>query len=63
MTVIGSLVAEASDADAATDHADQSAVVAYVSGSKTGEVSVMKGQHTVTVHDRKLARQIRRAAK
>jgi hypothetical protein len=63
MTVIGSLVAEASDADAATDHADGSAVMAYVKDAKSGEVSLMKGQRTIKVRDRKLAAQIRRAAK
>jgi hypothetical protein len=51
-TVIGALVA--GEADAATSEP----VVAYV---HDGKISIMTGEHEVTVRDRKLAAQIVRA--
>ena len=57
MTAIGALVAEQADADAV---AGSGPVVAYVSNAKTGEISVMAGEHEVNVRDAKLAARIAR---
>ncbi len=61
MTAIGALVAgqaEARDVDPGSEP-----VVAYVSDPRSGEISVMSGDREVTVHDRKLAVSIARAAR
>jgi len=61
MTVIGAIAAEAASADGGAVGAEP--VVAYVSNPSTGEISVMKGEREVKVRDRKLARDISRAAR
>ncbi len=38
------------------------AVTAYVRNHRTGEISVMAGEHEVTYHDRDLARRLARIA-
>jgi len=60
MTVIGALAAEEAEAKRA---AHSGPVVAYVRNARTGEIAVMAGQREVTVHNRKLATQITRAAR
>jgi hypothetical protein len=60
MTAIGALMAESADA-AAVKHSGR--IVAYVRDARTGQVSVMHGDRTVTVHDRKLAARLARAAR
>ena len=61
MTVIGAIAAEAASADGGAVGSEP--VVAYVSDPSTGEISVMKGDREVKVRDRKLARDISRAAR
>jgi hypothetical protein len=61
MTVIGAITADAASADGGA--ADPEPVVAYVSDPIKGEISVMKGEREVTLRDRKLARDISRAAR
>jgi hypothetical protein len=61
MTVIGALVADEADARGAPPGSEP--VVAYVSDPAKGEISVMTGDREVTVHDRKLAARITRAAR
>ena len=61
MTVIGAIAADAAGAD--TGAAGSEPVVAYVSNPSTGEISLMKGEREVTLHDRRLARDIARAAR
>jgi len=64
MTLLGALVAEqAETAAAATPPAHDGPVVAYLRDAKSGEVSVLVGQREITVHDRKLAARIARAAR
>lgn len=60
MTVVGALVAEQADAKAAKGSGP---VVAYIRDGGDGEISVMKGQRTVKLHDRKIAARIARAAR
>jgi hypothetical protein len=62
MTVLGALVTEMADAqeDAKTPHHP---VVAYIKNPRSGEISVMSGDRTVKVHDRKLAARLARAAR
>jgi hypothetical protein len=59
VAAIGALAAEQADADTV---AGAKPVVAYVSDPGAGEISVMSGDREVTVHDRKLAARIVRAA-
>jgi hypothetical protein len=61
MTVIGALAADV--ASAHEDPVESGPVVAYVSDPSTGEVSVMKGEREVILRNRKLARDIARAAR
>ena len=64
MTVIGAIAADAASADSAdSGTAGSEPVVAYVSDPSKGEISVMKGEHEVKLRDRKLARDIARAAR
>jgi hypothetical protein len=62
MTVLGALVTEHAEAQEASK-APHHAVVAYVKNPRTGEISVMSGDRTVKVHDRKLAARLARAAR
>jgi hypothetical protein len=61
MTVIGAIAADAAGADSGA--AGSEPVVAYVSDPSKGEISIMKGEHEVKLRDRKLAREIDRAAR
>jgi hypothetical protein len=61
MTVIGAIAAEVASADSGA--AGSEPVVAYVSDPSKGEISVMKGEREVKLRDRKLARDISRAAR
>jgi len=61
MTVIGAIAADVANAD--TGAAGSDPVVAYVSNPNTGEISLMHGEREVKLHDRKLARDIARAAR
>jgi len=60
MTVIGAIGADAASAD--SDAAGSEPVVAYVSDPRKGEISLMTGEREVKLRDRKLARDISRAA-
>ena len=60
-TVIGAIVAAQADADEGVS--DSEPVVAFVSDPSKGEISVMKGDREVKLRDRKLARDIARAAR
>ena len=60
VTVVGALMAEQADAEAA---AGSGPVVAYIREPGTGEISVMAGDRQVKLHDRKIAARIARAAK
>jgi len=59
-TVVGALLAEQADAQAA---ARSGPIVAYIREPRTGEISVMAGERQVKLHDRKIAARIARAAK
>jgi hypothetical protein len=61
MTVIGAIAADAAAADSGAVGSEP--VVAYVSDPSSGEISVMKGDREVKLRDRKLAREISRAAR
>jgi hypothetical protein len=61
LTVIGVANADAAGAD--SDQLSSEPVVAYVSDPSKGEISVMKGDREVKLRDRKLARDISRAAR
>jgi hypothetical protein len=61
MTVIGAIAADVASADRGDVGSEP--VVAYVSDASKGEITVMKGEREVQLHDRKLARQIARAAR
>jgi hypothetical protein len=61
MTAIGAIAADAAGAD--TDTVGSEPVVAYVSDPSKGEISVMKGEREVKLRNRKLARDISRAAR
>jgi hypothetical protein len=61
MTAIGGIAAEA--AEAHNGAVGSEPVVAYVSDPRTGEISVMTGEREVKLRDRKLARDISRAAR
>ena len=60
MTVIGAIAV--ADASAEGGAVGFEPVVAYVSDAGKGEISVMKGEREVRLRDRKLARDISRAA-
>ena len=60
VTVVGGLLADHADADAA---AGSEPIVAYIREPRTGEISVMAGERQVKLHDRKIAARIARAAK
>ena len=63
ITVIGALLAEQADAHPAEVGGDgDTAVVAYVRDPGKGDISVLRGDREVHVHDRKLAAAIARAA-
>ena len=59
MTVIGAIGAEAASADS---DASAPSPWLHMSATSKGEISVMKGEHEVKLRDRKLARDITRAA-
>jgi hypothetical protein len=61
MTAIGAVAADAAEADNGAVGSEP--VVAYVSDPSTGEISVMSGEREVKLRDRKLARDISRAAR
>jgi hypothetical protein len=61
MTAIGAIAAEAADAHSSA--AGTEPVVAYVSDPSSGEISVMQGEREIKLRDRKLARDIARAAR
>jgi anaerobic selenocysteine-containing dehydrogenase len=61
MTAIAALTEQSAQADA--EVARSGPIVAYVSDPRRGEISVMDGDREVTVHDRKLAASIVRAAR
>jgi hypothetical protein len=61
MTVIGAIAADAASADSGA--AESEPVVAFVSDPSKGEISVMRGDREVKLQDRKLARDISRAAR
>jgi hypothetical protein len=58
----GVAAAAADDADTAVDEPDD-AVVAHVRNVATGEIAVFTGTNEVSIHDRKLAAGLARAAK
>jgi hypothetical protein len=60
ITAVGALVASQADADEGPVTSES--VVAYVKDPSNGEISVMSADREVTVHDRKLAAKIARAA-
>lgn len=59
MTVIG-VLSESAEAEASERRGP---VVAYVRDARTGDISVMSGDRTVTVRDRQLAARLARAAR
>ena len=61
MTVIGAIAADVASADGGA--AGSEPIVAYVSDPSKGEISVMKGDREVKLLDRKLAKDIARAAR
>jgi hypothetical protein len=61
MTAIGAIAASAAEANSGA--VGKEPVVAYVSDPSTGEISVMRGEREVKLRDRKLARDITRAAR
>jgi hypothetical protein len=61
LTVIGAIAADVASADSGA--AGSEPIVAYVSDPSKGEISVMKGEREVKLRDRKLARDISRAAR
>ncbi len=61
MTVIGAIAADVASADGGATGTEP--VVAYVSDPSKGEITVMKGEREVKLRDRKLARDISRAAR
>jgi hypothetical protein len=61
MTAIGAIAADAASAEGGEDGSEP--VVVYVSDPSKGEIVVMKGEREVKLRDRKLARDISRAAR
>lgn len=63
ISAIGALAGETAEADAKTVAATQNGgMVAHVKDARSGEVSLMWGDRTVTLRDRQLAARILRAA-
>jgi len=60
ITAVGAIVAQQADADVVSGAGP---VVAYVSSPRNSEISVMTGEHEVTVRDPKLAASIVRAGR
>ncbi len=60
MSAIGSIVA--ARAEAKDGPVGSEPVVAYVKDPRSGEISVMSGEHEVVVRDRDLAARLSRAA-
>jgi hypothetical protein len=60
-TVIGAIATQVADAD--DRQVGPEPLVAYVSDPSKGEITVMRGEREVSVRDRKLARDISRAAR
>jgi hypothetical protein len=60
MTVVGALMAEQAEAKAA---GRSGPIVAYIRDARTGEISVMAGDRTKTLHDRQIAARLARAAR
>ncbi len=60
MTVIGALATEQAEADV---NAPSGPLVAYVRDTRSGDISVMSGDRSVSIHDRQLAARIARAAR
>jgi hypothetical protein len=61
MTMIGAIASDVASADSGA--AGSEPLVAFVSDPSKGEISVMKGDREVKLRDRKLARDISRAAR
>ena len=61
MTVIGAFAADVASAHSGDGGSEP--VVAYVSDPSKGEITVMQGEREVKLRDRKLARDISRAAR
>ena len=61
MTLVGAVAADVASAQSGA--AGSEPVVAFVSDPSKGEISVMKGEHEVKLLNRKLARDISRAAR
>jgi hypothetical protein len=61
MTLVGAVAADVASANSGA--AGSEPVVAFVSDPSKGEISVMKGEHEVKLLNRKLARDISRAAR
>lgn len=61
MTAIGALTASGADAREGGP-VGSAPVVAYVKDPRTGEISLMSGEHEVIVRDRDLAARLGRAA-
>ena len=59
MTVVGALLTDEAKAAVA---AHNGPVVAYIHDARTGEISLLAGEHEVLVRDRKLAARIADAA-
>jgi hypothetical protein len=59
-TVVGAMVAEEADAKAAHRSGP---IVAWIRAPRSGEITVMAGDHEVKIHDRKIAARLARAAK
>jgi hypothetical protein len=62
VTALGTLSTEVAQAQAQPDP-EAGPVIAHVRNARTGEISVMAGERTVTVQDRQLAASIARAAR
>ena len=60
MTVVGALLTEEAKARVASHDGP---VVAYIHDTRTGEISVLAGDHEVRVRDRKLAARIANVAR
>jgi hypothetical protein len=61
MTAVGAFDVGSADAERHAAHAHP--IVAWVGNPRDGKITVMSGKHEVTIHDRKLAARLARAAK
>jgi anaerobic selenocysteine-containing dehydrogenase len=61
MTAFGALASDPAEAHARTP-VGSDPVIAYVRDPRSGEVSLMHGEHEVSIHDPQLAARIARAA-